>query len=297
MSDIIIRIILKLARKNIIKISDKKYLTLMGKLRLGVKMDLDNPKTFSEKMQWLKLYDRNPEYTKMVDKAEAKKYVASIIGEEHIIPTIGVYNSFDEINFDKLPNEFVMKATHSSGDIYICKDKNKINYEELKNMVNKWLNKKYYTITKEWPYKNVKPKVIIEKNMTTENQKELIDYKFFCFNGKPKLMQISEGTSNHKTTKVGFTNMEYKKTKLHREDYKQLENLPQKPNNFEKMQELAKKLSSNIPFVRVDFYDIENQIYFGELTFYPGGGYIPFEPKEYDKILGDMLQLPKKKER
>lgn len=289
------KIIISLSNRNIIKISDKRYLALMGKVRLNKKINIDNPQTFSEKLQWLKLYDRNPEYTKMVDKYEAKEYVANIIGEEYIIPTLGIYDNFEDIDFDKLPNEFVMKCTHNSGGNIICNNKKKFNYKFAKKTIENWLKKNFYNYNKEWPYKNVEPRIIIEKYMATEKQPELIDYKFFCFNGEPKFIYVSEGLRNHQTAKISFVDMDYKKTDFHRKDYKPFEKLPPQPKNFEKMKELAKKLSKNIPFIRVDFYEIENKIFFGELTFYPCAGYLPFEPEKYDMILGDMLELPKEK--
>ena len=290
------KIILYLMDKNFMFfLDDKKYLKIKYYLKMKKKLNLENPQTFNEKLQWLKLYDRNPEYTKMVDKNEAKKYVSKIIGEEYIIPTLGLYNNFDEINFEKLPNQFVIKCTHDSGGNIICKDKEKLNMKVAKKKIEKCLKQNYYNLGREWPYKNVKPRIIIEKYMATEKQPELIDYKFFCFNGEPKFIYVSEGLSNHKTAKISFVDMDYKKTEFYRKDYRAFDKLPSKPKNFEKMKELAKKLSKNIPFVRVDFYEIENKVFFSELTFYPCAGYVPFEPEKYDEILGDMLELPKEK--
>lgn len=278
-----------------IRIKDEKYLKLRYELRMNKKLTLTNPQTFNEKLQWLKLYDRKPEYIQMVDKYEAKKYVANIIGEEYIIPTLGVWEKFEDIDFNKLPKQFVLKCTHDSGGLVICKDKSKLNMEEIKKKINKSLKRNYYYSGREWPYKNVKPRIIIEKYMATDKQTELIDYKFFCFNGEPKFLYVSEGLSDHSTAKISFANMNYELLEFYRKDYKPFIELPKKPVNFEEMKELAKKLSKNIPFVRVDFYNVEGKIYFGELTFYPCSGYIPFEPKEYDEILGDMLELPKEK--
>ena len=289
---IVIYLLNKIKFKNI---KDETFLKIKYYFVMEKKLNLSEPKTFNEKLQWLKLYDRKTEYTNMVDKYEAKKYVSNIIGNDYIIPTLGIYNNFEEINFDKLPNQFVIKPTHTSGNIFICNDKNKINYKKLKKIINKWLRRKYYYLHREWPYKNVKPRIIIEKYMATEKQPELIDYKFFCFNGEPKFIYVSEGLSNHKTAKISFADMDYKKTEFYRKDYTPFEKLPPKPKNFEKMKELAKKLSKNIHFVRVDFYEIENKVFFSELTFYPCAGYVPFEPEKYDEILGDMLELPKEK--
>ena len=181
-------VLLKLDHINLIKLSDKKYIELRYFSLFLKELNLDNPKSFNEKLQWLKLYDRNSEYTKMVDKYEVKKYVSNIIGEEYIIPTIGIYNSFDEIDFKKLPNKFVIKCTHDSGGLVVCKDKNKLDKNNAKKKIEKSLKTNYYYCGREWPYKNVKPRIIIEKYMCTKEQKELIDYKFFCFNGNPKII-------------------------------------------------------------------------------------------------------------
>jgi len=291
----LLKVIVKLASKNIIKISDKKYLYLLGQIRLNEKMNLDTPTTFSEKLQWLKIYDRNPRYTKMVDKYEAKKYVASKIGEQYIIPTIGVWDKFEYINFDELPNEFVVKCTHDSGGLVICRNKKELNYDIAKKKINKSLKRNYYNVNKEWPYKNVKPRIIVEKYMKDKKLEKLRDYKYYCFNGEPKYIYVSEGLEHHPTAKISFYDMNYEKAPFGRSDYKEFEEKPEKPLNFEKMKELARILSKDIPFLRVDFYEINEKIYFGELTFTPCTGMMPIKPKEYDKILGDMLELPKEK--
>lgn len=288
-------LILKFASRNIIHVSDKYFIQKKYFLKTGKKLMLDNPITFNEKIQWLKLNDRNPRYTQMVDKYEAKKYVSSIIGDEYIIPTIGIYDSVENIDFEKLPKEFVIKCTHDSESTIICKDKYNTDLNELKQRISKKLKTNYYYRCREWPYKNVKPRIITEKYMATENQKELIDYKFFCFNGNPKFIYVSQGLSDHSTARISFANMNYEIEKFKRKDYKPFATLPKKPVNFEKMKELARILSKEIPFLRVDFYEINQKIYFSELTFYPGGGFIPFDPDEYDKVLGKMLELPKEK--
>ncbi len=272
-------------------LSDKIYLKIKYRIIMKKKLNLKNPQTFNEKLQWLKLNDRNPEYTKMVDKYEAKKYVSNIIGEEYIIPTLGAWEKFEDIDFEKLPNQFVIKPTHTSGNVFICKDKSKIDYKKLKKEVNKWLKRRYYYLHREWPYKNAKPRIIAEKCMTSEKQEELIDYKLFCFNGEPKYLCVSEGMSNHEMATMSFADMKYNKTKFYRRDYHPFSVLPPKPANLEKMKELARKLSKNMSFIRVDLYEINGRIYFGELTLYPCSGYIPFEPEKYDKVLGDMIIL------
>lgn len=276
------------------RMSDKAYLKLRYNCIMGKKLNLDNPVTYNEKLQWLKLYDRKPEYTKMVDKYEAKKYVADIIGEEYIIPTLGVWDNVNDIDFDALPNQFVLKCTHDSGGLVICKDKAELDIENAKNTLNHFLNRNFYSVHREWPYKDVKHRIIAEKYMEDESGKDLKDYKFFCFNGEPKLLYISEGLSDHSTAKISFADMDYNIAEFKRNDFKPFNELPKKPINFEKMKELAKVLSKDRAFIRVDFYEINKKIFFGELTFFPCSGYLPFDPEKYDKILGDWITLPNK---
>ena len=287
-----IKIINRLAAKNIIKISDETYLKLLYKERMGKKINLDNPKTFNEKLNWLKLNDRKNIYTTMVDKYEAKKYVSNLRGEEYIIPTIGKWDKFDEINIDKLPEKFVLKCTHDSGGLSICRSKEKFNIEEARSKINKSLKKNYYYSSREWPYKNVRPRIIAEPYLENHKGKGLIDYKFFCFNGVPKFLYISEGLENHENASISFLDMDFHRANFKRKDYKEYEIIPKKPINFEKMKELAKILSNGIPFLRVDFYEIKGKVFFSELTFYPCSGFIPFEPEEYDTFIGNMLILP-----
>lgn len=285
-------IVLYLDRKKFIKLPDSIYLKLVYKNRINKKLNLRNPQTFNEKLQWLKLHDRNPEYTKMVDKYEVKKYVANIIGKEYIIPTLGVYDKFEDINFETLPNQFVIKCTHDSGGLVICKDKTSFNIKEARKKINISLRNTYYNYGREWPYKNVKPRIIIEKYMVDESKKELKDYKFFCFNGEPKLLFVAKDRPF--ATKFNYYDMNFKKLPF-KQHYENFNDYIEKPKGFEKMIELSKKLSKDIPHVRVDFYDINGKVYFGELTFYHFSGFEKFEPEEWDKILGDMLELPKEK--
>ncbi len=273
-------------------LKDKIYLRLLYKLEMGDKLDIQNPKTFNEKLQWLKLYDRNPEYTKMVDKYEAKKYVSNIIGEEYIIPTLGVWEKFEEIDFNLLPNQFVLKCTHDSGGLIICKDKNILNIKSSKKLINKCLKNKFYYSGREWPYKNIRPRIIAEQYMVDESGTELKDYKFFCFNGEPKLLFVAKDRPY--ATKFNYYDMNFKKLPF-KQHYENFNDCIEKPKGFDKMVELSKKLSKNIPHVRVDFYDINGKVYFGELTFYHFSGFEKFEPEEWDRKLGDMLELPKEK--
>ena len=270
-------------------IPDKLFLKIKYKLRIGKKLDLENPKTFNEKLQWLKLYDRNPTYTNLVDKYEVRKYVAKTIGEEYLIPLIGVWDKFDDIDFNKLPDQFVLKPNHTSGDVFICKDKSKIDIFKLKKIINKWLKREYYWLHREWPYKNIKPKIICEKYMVDESGVQLKDYKFFCFNGEPKAMYVA--TDRGIDTRFDFFDMEFNHLPLI-QHYKNSNKEIKKPIGFNEMIRLARILSKGFPHVRVDFYDINGKVYFGELTFYHLGGLEKFEPEKYDEIFGSWLKLP-----
>lgn len=270
-------------------IPDKLYLKFIYKIKIGKSLNLKNPKTFNEKLQWLKLYDRNPLYTKLVDKYEVKDYVANIIGKEHVIPTIGVYDGFDDINFEKLPKQFVIKCTHDSGGLVIVKDKNKLDIEKAKKKINKSLKKNYYYCGREWPYKNVNPRIIIEKYMEDNKTKELRDYKFFCFDGIPKFMFLATDRQKNQT-KFNFYDMNFNLlpfTQGHPNDLRKIS----KPEKFDEMVALSKKLSVNIPHVRVDFYEINGKVYFGEMTFYHYSGFTKFDPEEWDEKFGNYIVI------
>lgn len=273
-------------------LADKTYLKIYFKCKMGYKLNLKNPQTFNEKLQWLKLYDRNPEYTKMVDKYEVREYIKEKIGEEYLIPLIGVYDKFDDIDFDELPNQFVIKCNHDSGGLVICKDKGKLNIEETRKKINKSLKRNYYYSGREWPYKNVKPRIIIEKYMEDSNKSDLIDYKLFCFNGIPKIVLVcSERFSSSNMCETWF-DMNWKLIDMTESGHR-VDSTISKPKQLKKMVELSKKLSKNIPFIRVDWYEIGDKLYFGELTFYPASGFEKFEPKEWNKKIGDMLSIDK----
>lgn len=270
--------------------NDEKYLKKKYKAVMHKELNLDNPKTFNEKLQWLKINDHNPEYTMMVDKYEVKKYIENIIGEEYIVPTIGIYNSFEEIDFAKLPYKFVMKCTHDSGGIVICKDKSTYNKKNAKQKINKYLKRNFYYSGREWPYKNVKPRIIIEKYMEDKNQPNILDYKFFCFNGKVEYLYVSAG-SHSKEQCLQFFDRDYNSVDCRRNDYRSFDELPPCPKSFNKMIEYAELLSKGIEHVRVDFYEINGKLYFSEFTFYTGSGFIPFEKDEWDIKLGRLINI------
>ena len=271
--------------------SDKQFLKVIYRKLMGSELNLECPQTFSEKLQWLKLYDRKPEYTRMVDKYEAKKYVAGIIGDEYIIPTLAVYNSTAEIDLDALPDRFVLKCTHDSGSVAICKDKKTFKRDEAFAMLERGLKKNYFWENREWPYKNVKPRIIAETYMEDIGTGELRDYKFFCFDGKVKALFIAEDRQGDEETKFDFFDADFHHLDI-RNGHPNANVPPAKPLSFEKMKEMAEKLSQNIPHLRVDFYEANGKIYFGELTFSHWSGFTPFEPEEWDLTFGQWLKLP-----
>lgn len=256
------------------------------------KMNLENPTTYNEKLQWLKLYDRRPEYTTMVDKYAVKEYVANIIGEEYIIPTLGVWDKFDDIDFDLLPDQFVLKCTHDSGTVVICRDKSTFDIKAAKKKINGRLYYNYFYEHREWPYKNVKPRIIAEKYMEDNETQELRDYKFFCFDGKAKAMFIaSDRFTPGVETKFDFFDMDYNHLDF-TNGHPNADVYPEKPDCFEKMKELSEMVSANIPHCRVDFYVVNSKIYFGEITFFHWSGLMPFNPSKWDEIFGSWINLP-----
>ena len=277
-------------------VPDKTAVKILYANVFNEKLNLKNPKTYNEKLNWMKLYDRNPLYATLVDKAEVKKYVAEIIGEEYIIPTFGVYDTWDKIDFASLPNEFVIKCTHGSGDVVICKDKSNFDFESAKAKITKSLKKNYYKVCREWAYKNVKPRIIIEKYVDEIGSKSLKDFKFYTFNGKCELLLlVSDRGVVNSCVKMDFFDINLnwlpiKKSHINFYNDKKFA----RPLNYEKMIEIAEKLSKNFVHLRVDLYNANGKIYFGELTFYPAGGMDPFEPKIWDEKIGDLLILPKK---
>ena len=275
-------------------IPDKIYLKMFFGVVMGQKLDLADPKSFSEKLQWLKLYYHKPEMTVMVDKFAVKEYISDKIGAEYVIPTIGVWDRFDDIDFETLPSKFVLKTTHDSGGIAVCRDKTAFDFRSTKNKIQRSLRRNYYKVHREWPYKNVKPRIIAEQYMEDAGKKDLTDYKFYCFNGEPKFLYVSSGLSDHSTAKINYVSLEWEKEPFRRTDYAEFDELPSKPVNFDKMVELSKILAKGIPFLRVDFYEINGKIYFGELTFFPGSGYTAFDPPEWDYIIGTWINLPQK---
>lgn len=275
----------------------EKIVKKMFRKHMGYELDLNNPKTFNEKLQWLKLYNHEEIYTIMVDKYAAKKYVADRIGEKYIIPTLGIWNNFDEIDFQTLPNKFVLKCTHDCGSIVIVKNKNNFDVEAARDKLELGLRHNYYYSCYEWPYKNVPPRIIAEKYMIDFNDEgspkdDLTDYKFMCFHGEVKCIFTCTQRRSSDGLRVTFFDEEWKQLPFERHYPAAEVGSIAKPKNLNLMKKFAEQLSTNIPFVRVDFYEINGKVYFGELTFFPGAGFEEFTPSKYDRILGSWINLP-----
>lgn len=273
---------------------DEKYLKLRYKAIFGKELDLHQPRSFNEKLQWLKLYNRKPEYTMMVDKYRVKDYVSKKIGDEYIIKTLGVWNSPDEIDFNTLPNQFVLKCNHNSGlGMYICKDKDAIDEKIVRKELQKGLNQDYYLIGREWPYKNVDRRIIAEEYMVDKQYSELRDYKVLCFNGEPKVIEYHAGRfTDHQTQ--DFFNEKWEKMSISQSNVSGFGSsnmqIP-KPILLNRMLELSAVLSEGIPHVRIDWYIVENKLYFGEITFFDGSGFDPFDDYEDDLMLGEWIKI------
>lgn len=270
--------------------NDETYIKWDYLWGMGHFPDLENPKTYNEKLCWLKIHARKSEYTKLVDKYDAKEYVKGIIGEDHIIPSYGVWDKFEDIDFDQLPKQFVLKTTHDSGWVVICKDKAKFSKKAAKKKVDESMKRSLFYIHREYPYKDLKPRIIIEKLMVEEGCDSLKDYKFFCFDGKVKMLFIA--TDRPVDTRFDFFDRDFNHLPF-RQGHPLASKPIEKPERFEEMIKIAEKLSKGIPHVRVDLYNINGKIYFGELTFFHFGGIVPFKPSKWDYEIGKWLTLPK----
>lgn len=264
-----------------------EYFSGMGKFP-----NLENPTTYNEKLQWLKLNDIHEEYSLLVDKYEAKKIVSNHISDEYIIPTIGIYNSFDEIDVNQLPDQFVLKTTHDSGGVVVCTDKTKFDIKAARKKLEKSLRKNYFYEHREYPYKNVKPRIIAEQYMVDESGTELKDYKFFCFDGKCKMLFVATERQTREEPFFNFFDSNFNSLPFKQGHPVNLKT-PKKPERFDEMLRIAEQLSTGFPHVRVDLYNINGKIYFGELTFFHFSGNVPFEPAEWDYKIGEWLKLPK----
>lgn len=269
-------------------IPSKPYLKLVYKIKTGRRLNLKNPTTFCHKQNWLKLHDIHPEYTHLVDKIGVREHIGRVLGEEYLFPIYGVWERFDDIDFDALPEKFVLKCNHDSGSVKVITDKWDINKKELKNFFDSRMKMNSYVFGREYPYKDVKPLIFAEKYMTPDNAEDINDYKFFCFNGKPEIMFIA--TERSTDVKFDFFDMDFNHLDIVN-IHPNSDQIIEKPALFNEMREIAAKLSAGMKFVRIDLYEINGQIYFGEYTFFHGGGFWPFYPEEWEKRLGDWINL------
>lgn len=282
---------LKIKKCIISKMPDSLYLRYQYFKHFGRWLNLKNPKRFTEKIQWLKLNNRNPLYTRLVDKYSVREYVANKIGDQYLIPLIGVWDNPNQIDFDTLPNKFVLKTTHDSGGVFVCKDKTQINPVALRDWLNKRMQLRVFPVTREWPYKNVKPRIICERFLSDGLNEDLTDYKWYCFNGEPKYCQVIRNRSTDES--IDFFDMGWK-----HQDFIGLTlnthfspvAIPQ-PHNLDNMIRIARNLSMGIPFVRVDLYEVNAKEYFGELTFFPASGFGRFRPEEWDFMIGQFIDI------
>lgn len=268
---------------------DRPYIKLVYRVQMGRALNLDSPMRYSEKIQWLKLYDRRPEYSIMVDKADAKQWISKIVGDQYVIPTVGVWDKFDQIDFTQLPNQFVLKCTHDSGGVVICRDKQHFDYQAAKTKLQRSLRRSYYLRWREWPYKHVKPRIIAEPYLEDSKTGELRDHKILTFHGEPKIFYITSGRKVGDRRTV-FFDMELQHLDL-RDDDDNAELPPEIPSSIGTMLSLASELSRNTPHLRVDFYEIDGKPYVGELTLYYLSGYAPFDPDAWDSIFGSWIDL------
>jgi hypothetical protein len=270
-------------------LSDKQYLKLLYKHYYHEKLNLVTPSLYRQKVEYLKLYDRNPIYSKLVDKIKMKEFVASKVGSKYVIPLLGVYKTFNEIDFSKLPKSFVLKANADSGSVFVIKDKTNYDFSTAKRKLNKSLKVNYYYHFREWPYKNVKRLIFAEKTILDSEQNDaLVDYKWFCFNGVPTIMYIGRDRGKQPTTDFFDTNFNH--LDLVMKDPNSKYAIP-KPCNFDKMKEIATILSKGIPLIRVDFYCPKDEVYVGELTFYHNGGFVKMNSEIWETYLGSLIDL------
>lgn len=273
-------------------VPDRAFLSMRYRKKLNKKCNFKKPHSFNEKMQWLKLHDRKAFYTDLSDKIKAKEIVTNLLGEGYVIPTIAVFDKVKDIDVSKLPDRFVLKCNHDCGSVNICRDKSNFDVERVKKSLKNHLKYNYYNGFREWPYKNIKRKVFAEQYVESEDGTSMVDYKFFCFNGEPKFLYVSQGLENHATASISFFDLDGNRLPFKRSDFKAIEHFD-KPEDFEEMKKIAKKLAefSQTKFIRIDLYTLNHKIYFSEFTFFPCAGFLPFDPIEADKDVGEMLTL------
>lgn len=269
---------------------DEAFLKMRYQKTFGKTLDLENPTSFNEKLQWLKLYNKKPVYTNMVDKCEAKRYVAECVGAENIIPTLGVWEQFDDIDFDALPDQFVIKCTHDSGGLVIVRDKSALNYAKVKRKITRCLRRNYFKWSREWPYKNVPPRILVEQYMQDGQSETLNVFKIFNFNGEPRIIQMIQGDKTADET-IDYFDTDWNLLEL-RQNFPNSSAPVKRPETLDEMLDLARKLSADTaPFIRTDFYEINGKVYFSEFTFYSDAGLAKFQPEKWDAVLGSWIDL------
>ena len=266
----------------------KLYLRVVYFIKTGKILHLNHPKTFCDKQNWLKIHDIHPEYTEMVDKTTVGKYVEARLGENICFPILGTWNHYKDIDFDKLPRQFVFKCNHDSGSVKIIRDKSKIDHKVLEEFFETRLKENSYVNGREYPYRDIKPMIMAEKYMVPEGQGDIEDYKFFCFDGKPEILFVA--TDRSIDCKFDFYDMDFNHLDIVNIHPQSGKNIP-RPSCFERMKEIASVLSRGIKFVRIDLYEIEGKVFFGEFTFFHGGGFWPMKPDEWEKKLGDLIKI------
>lgn len=275
--------------------SDENYLKILFRLVFRKPLDLDNPITYSEKLQWLKLYYHRPDFTMMADKIQVKQYVADRIGEQYVVPLFGVWDKPEDIEWDKLPEKFVLKTNHDGGSygVVICKNKESLDKKKAVKILKRSLKRDTYLLGREWPYKDIKPKVLAEQYIDNDANDGLSDYKFFCFDGKAKLVHLVTERQSSTGAKFDYYDEGFNHLDL-RDEYPNAIPPPKKSESFDLMKNLAEKMSVGIPHVRVDFFEVGGKVFFSEFTFFHGGGLVAFQPEKYDYLLGQYLKLPDK---
>lgn len=274
-------------------LNDVTYSKLLYRISVGRHLNLKKPQTYTEKLQWLKLNDRRPEYTMMQDKYAVREYVANTIGNEYLIPLLGLWKDANDIDFQTLPDQFVLKCNHDCGSVIICRDKSQFNFDKAKERLNTCLSKNYYDSAREWAYKDIKPLILAEKYMSTYNEKTLTDYKFFCFSGKAKMLYVGTGEPHTDQQRIDYFDVEFNHLPIKRGSIPNANKTIEKPEGFEKLIPLVERIANNIPFIRVDFYIVDGHPYFGEIAFYPSAGLAEFSPYEWEERIGSWIQLPK----
>lgn len=271
----------------------KSFLKMHYKHETGKALNLENPIDFSEKIQWLKIYYKPPILTQLVDKYEVRSYVSDRVGERYLNEMYGVYRRPEDINFSALPKKFILKATHGWDMNLVIKNDENLDISRITEITRKWLaTNHYYNTGMEWAYKNIKPGLIAENFMVEKGRHAISDYKFYCFNGVPKMVQLDmdRGGNAHS---IRYYDLNWERLPFVIKGNTVSEDNIEKPKNFDKMIEIARELSTGFPFVRVDLYNIEGKIVFGEMTFYPGDGRTQLEPERYNRIYGDYIKLPR----